>query len=75
MSVIMPYDLIRFQIPALHELVLPGREQVGMMGTECQSPHWTDVSGEGDAQGVVAGHARLREVEYFDDAIGTAGGE
>ena len=75
MAVIMPNDLIRLQIPALHELVLPGGEEVGMSRTECQSPNRTDVSREGDAERIVPRDARLGEVEYLDDPIGSAGGE
>mmetsp|Transcript_20831 Transcript_20831/g.42466 ORF Transcript_20831/g.42466 Transcript_20831/m.42466 type:complete len:327 (-) Transcript_20831:259-1239(-) len=75
MSVIMSNDLIGLQIPTLDHFILRRREEVGMPLAEGQSADGADVSGEGNFEGIVGSHAGFGEVEYFDDAVASSGGE
>ena len=75
MPVIVPHDLIGFQIPALDLLVLAGTEQVGMSGAEGQAADGTDVPREGNLERIGGTDAGLGQVKDLDDPIGTAGGK
>ena len=74
-AVVVPYDLVRFQIPAFDHLILSRGEEVGMSGTEGHTANGTNVARECDFEGVRCPDACLGEVEEFDGPIGGSGGE
>uniref|UniRef100_A0A2M4DR30 Putative secreted protein n=1 Tax=Anopheles darlingi TaxID=43151 RepID=A0A2M4DR30_ANODA len=65
MPVVMSYDLVVLEIPALHLAILTAAEQIRMTGTYGESPNCTDVSRERQFQ-LSAG-----EVPYFNHSIGS----
>lgn len=69
-SVVMSNDLIRFQIPAFDHFVFSRRKEIGMSFGKGQSSDGTDMSREGQEQGVVRSGARLGQIPYFDGSIG-----
>ena len=69
MAVVVPDDLVGFQVPAFDHFVLAAGEEVGVPRGNGETAHGGDVAGQGEAE--CAGC----EVPDLDGAVAGAGGE
>jgi hypothetical protein len=74
-AVVVPNDLVRFQIPALDLLVLARRKEVRVAVGKGEAANGRHVPRQRHLQRVVGTGAGLGQVPYFDRAVGTAGGK
>ena len=73
--VVVANDAVRFQVPALDHLVLPGGEHVRVALGDGEAANGVDVAGQGEEEGVGGGGGELGEGPELDGAVGGAGYE
>ena len=69
MAVVVPDDLVGFEVPAFDHFVLAAGEEVGVAGGDGETAHGGDVPGQGEAESAGC------EVPDLDGAVAGAGGE